>query len=181
MFRTLIFAVSLAVSAQSATEVLKTRDAEIRASLKKAGPREALQDAVMHLVDTEAMAKAALGSKWDEEPRAEQRRFLKAFDARLKKAITQEIDFFNSSKVEYQPEKQEGDATLVPTQMTVKGDTTEVDYRLRKEASGWRIVDIVVDGVSTTDNYRSSFGKVIAREGWNGLVARLEKKQPATK
>ncbi len=181
MLRTLILLLASAASAQSATDVLKTRDAEIRQSLKKDGPHEALQSAVMHLVDTEAMARAALGKKWDDQPKAEQKRFLKAFDARLRQAITQEIDFFNSSKVDYQPEKQLGDATEVPTQMTAKGDVTEVDYRLRKEAGGWRIVDIVVDGVSTTDNYRSSFGKVIAKEGWNGLIARLEKQQPSVK
>jgi phospholipid transport system substrate-binding protein len=181
MLGTLTLVLTLAAAGPSATDVLKARDSQIRKTIPASGqatPRATaeLQAAVMRIVDTEAMARAALGKKWDDQPKAEQKRFLKAFDARLRQAITQEIDFFNSSKIDYQPERPVGDATEVPTQMTAKGDTTEVDYRLRKEASGWRIVDIVVDGVSTTENYRSSFGKVIAKEGWDGLIGRLEKK-----
>ncbi|MHB8417279.1 MAG: MlaC/ttg2D family ABC transporter substrate-binding protein [Myxococcales bacterium] len=181
MLGTLILALAAAVPAQSATQVLQLRDAQIRKSIAAEGARsrKGLEAAVMRLVDTEAMAKAALGKSWDAQPKREQRRFLEAFDARLRQAITQEIDFFNSSKIDYRPEQPDGDATVVPTEMAAKGDTTEVDYRLRKGPAGWRIVDIVVDGVSTTQNYRSSFGKVIAKEGWNGLIVRLEKKQPS--
>ena len=132
----------------------------------------------MKIVDTEAMAKASLGKSWESEPKAEQKRFLKVFDTRLRQAVTQEVDFFNASQIDYQPEKQVPEGTEVPTQMKVKGDVTEVDYVLKQIPTGWRIVDIVVDGVSTTQNYRSSFGKVIAKEGWNGLIARLAKGKP---
>ena len=127
-----------------------------------------------------AMAKASLGKTWEAEPKPEQKRFLKVFDGRLRQAVTQEVDFFNASQIEYQPEKAVAEGTEVPTQMKVKGDVTQVDYVLKKMASGWRIVDIVVDGVSTTQNYRSSFGKVIAKDGWDGLIARLAKGKPTT-
>ena len=170
---------------QSATDVLKARDAQIRKTLPAQGEltpaaRNKLQDAVMKIVDTEAMAKASLGKSWEAEPKAEQKRFLKVFDGRLRQAVTQEVDFFNASQIDYQPEKQQPEGTLVPTQMTAKGDATEVDYLLKETPAGWRIIDIVVDGVSTTQNYRSSFGKVIAKEGWNGLVARLAKGKAGT-
>ncbi len=169
-----------AAAPQSATDILKTRDTLIRKTLPATGDitpaeRDHLQDAVMKIVDTEAMAKASLGKTWEAQPKPEQKRFLKAFDGRLRQAVTQEVDFFNASQIEYLPEKELPEGTEVPTQMTVKGDVTKVDYVLKKLASGWRIVDIVVDGVSTTQNYRSSFGKVIAKEGWNGLIARLSK------
>ncbi len=171
---------TLATAPQSATDVLKARDAQIRKTLPPTGDltataRSQLQDAVMKIVDTEAMAKASLGKAWESEPKAEQKRFMKVFDSRLRQAITQEVDFFNASQIDYQPEKDVPQGTEVPTQMTVKGDTTEVDYVLKQIPAGWRIVDIVVDGVSTTQNYRSSFGKVIAKEGWDGLIARLAK------
>jgi phospholipid transport system substrate-binding protein len=175
---------SLATAPQSATDILKTRDAQIRKSLPAAGDltataRDQLQDAVMRIVDTEAMAKASLGKTWESEPSAEQKRFLKVFDRRLRQAVTQEVDFFNASQIDYQPEKELPEGTEVPTQMTVKGEVTQVDYVLKKVGSGWHIIDIVVDGVSTTQNYRSSFGKVIAKEGWNGLIARLSKGKAA--
>jgi phospholipid transport system substrate-binding protein len=182
---TLLIASLTAIAPQSATDILKARDAEIRKSLPAAGDltasaRNELQDAVMKIVDTEAMAKASLGKTWETESKPEQKRFLKVFDSRLRQAVTQEVDFFNASQIDYQPEKQVPAGTEVPTQMTAKGDVTQVDYVLKKVGSAWRIIDIIVDGVSTTQNYRSSFGKVIAKEGWNGLIARLAKGKPAT-
>jgi phospholipid transport system substrate-binding protein len=177
MLRTLILIlVTGASSDQSATDVLKARAEEIRKSIGDGATVSShLQAAVMAIVDTEAMAKAALGKAWDGQPKSEQRRFLKAFDGRLRRAMTQQVDFFNSSKIDYLPEKQDGDGVLVQTEMTTKGDTTEVIYRLRKGSAGWHIVDIIIDGISTTENYRSSFGKVLAKDGWKGLVERLEK------
>ena len=46
---------------------------------------------------------------------------------------------------------------------------------MRQGKEGWRIVDITVDGVSTVENYRSSFNRVIAKDGVEGLIQRLEK------
>ena len=63
----------------------------------------------------------------------------------------------------------------VPTEVVIKGEATHIDYVMRKEAGEWRIVDIVVDDVSTVDNYRSSFGRIIKKEGMDGLINRLNK------
>ena len=45
--------------------------------------------------------------------------------------------------------------------------------RMREQKGAWRIVDIVVDDVSTVENYRSSFNRIIKKEGMDGLIARL--------
>jgi len=55
----------------------------------------------------------------------------------------------------------------------VKGEPTRIDYRMRQENGNWRIVDIIVDDVSTVDNYRASFNRIIKKEGMDGLIARL--------
>jgi phospholipid transport system substrate-binding protein len=46
---------------------------------------------------------------------------------------------------------------------------------MKRASQGWRIVDIVVDGVSTVQNYRSSFSRIIQKEGIDGLIKRLER------
>ena len=63
----------------------------------------------------------------------------------------------------------------VPTEVTIKGEPTHIDYVMRRSGGDWRIVDIIVDDVSTVDNYRSSFGRIIKKEGMDGLIARLNK------
>jgi phospholipid transport system substrate-binding protein len=46
---------------------------------------------------------------------------------------------------------------------------------MKREKDGWHIIDIVVDGVSTVENYRSSFARIISKEGVEGLIKRLER------
>ena len=66
----------------------------------------------------------------------------------------------------------------VPTTLTLKDEPTPVVYTVRKEGAGYKIVDLSVDGVSTVDNYKSSFGKIYDKEGIDGLVTRLQKEPP---
>jgi phospholipid transport system substrate-binding protein len=181
--RALALTLLLAATAQAetATEALKARDAEIRAALPKQGTeptpetRKKLEGIVTKAVDLEGMAKSALGKTWDETPPAKRKKFLDAFVGRFRKATGEQLDQYRSTAVKYYPEKREEDDTLVPTEVTVKGDPTKVDYRMRETGGSWHIVDIVVDDVSTVENYRSSFNRIIKKEGMDGLIARLNK------
>jgi phospholipid transport system substrate-binding protein len=179
--RALLFSLLLAAAAQAetATEALKARDAEIRAALPPQGTeptaasRQKLESIVTRAVDLEGMAKSALGKTWVETPPAKQKKFLDAFKGRFRKATGEQLDQYRSTSIKYFPEKKEDDDTLVPTEVLVKGEPTHVDYRMREEKGAWRIVDIVVDDVSTVENYRSSFNRIIKKEGMDGLIARL--------
>ena len=178
--RALVLSLLLAATAQAetATEALKARDAEIRAALPPKGTeptpatRQKLQSIVTKAVDLDSMAKSALGKTWAETPPAKQKKFLEAFKSRFRKATGEQLDQYRSTEVKYFPEKTEDDDTIVPTEVVVKGEPTHIDYRMR-QSSGWRIVDIVVDDVSTVENYRSSFNRIIKKEGMDGLIARL--------
>jgi len=179
--RALLLTVLLAATAQAetATEALKARDAEIRAALPPKGTeptpahRKTIENIVTRAVDLEGMAKDALGKTWAETPPAKQKKFLDAFVGRFRRATGEQLDQYRSTEVKYFPEKKEGDDVLVPTEVLVKGEPTHIDYRMREQKGTWRIHDIVVDDVSTVENYRSSFNRIIKKEGMDGLIARL--------
>ena len=180
--RALALSLLLAATAQAetATEALKARDAEIRAALPPQGTepspaaRQKLENIVTKAVDLDGMAKSALGKTWVETPPAKQKKFLEAFKSRFRKATGEQLDQYRSTQIKYFPEKKEDDDdTIVPTEVVVKGEPTRIDYRMRQQGGSWRIVDIVVDDVSTVENYRSSFNRIIKKEGMDGLIARL--------
>jgi phospholipid transport system substrate-binding protein len=166
----------------SATDVLKARDAEVRALLPKPGAeltpaqREKIENVLIRAVDLEAMAKAALGKHWAEQPPAKRKRFMQAFVSRFKRLTGDQIESYRESQTQFLPEQKKGDDVLVPTVLVIKGEPTHVDYVMRQTRDGWKIVDIIVDGVSTVENYRSSFSKVIAQEGFDALISKLSKK-----
>jgi phospholipid transport system substrate-binding protein len=173
---------ALTVAIQSATDALKARDAEIRNALPPAAremtaaERKHLGDLLTEAVDLPGMAQSALGKRWEKVSEADRKRYVKAFSAFFKMASEGEIDFYRSSQIAYDAETPaEGGDVNVPTTITLKDEPTPVVYTVRKEPAGYKILDLSVDGVSTVENYRSSFGKVLDREGMDGLVKRLEK------
>ena len=171
---------SVAVS-NSATDALKARDAEIRANLPPPGAdvtpaiRTKLQDILTRAVDFEEMAKSSLGKHWDAQTPAKRKKFMQAFVARFKRASTEQIESYRSSKTEFGAEEPLDDQVRVATKLVVKGEPTNVIYVMRKAGKTWRIVDIVIDDVSTVQNYRSSFAKIINKDGFDALIARLSR------
>ncbi len=55
----------------------------------------------------------------------------------------------------------------------------KVDYRVRHEDGGWRIVDITVEGVSLVSNFRSQFQEIISNGGFERLMKMLREKNAA--
>ena len=56
------------------------------------------------------------------------------------------------------------------------GKPVPIDYSMRKTDQGWKIYDIVVEGVSLVLTYRSEFDAVVKQEGIDGLIKRLAAK-----
>ncbi len=171
-----------------ATEALRARDAEIRAALPPAGAevtpaaRRRIETIVTRAVDTRAIVEASLGKRWSEISEGQRRRLVAAFENRFRRTSGSELGTYRSTQIEYLPEVEAGGGVLqVPTRVVVKGEPTEITYAMKRERNAWRIVDIVIDGVSTVANYRSSFARIISKEGVEGLIKRLERGAAAAK
>ena len=65
-----------------------------------------------------------------------------------------------------------GDA-IVHTLVVSGGDTTPVDYRMRKTAAGWKIYDIDMMGAWMIQVYREQFAGQLASGGIDGLIKYL--------
>ena len=48
--------------------------------------------------------------------------------------------------------------------------------KMHRTAQGWKIYDIVVEGVSLVITYRSEFDAVVRQDGIEGLIRRLGEK-----
>ena len=70
---------------------------------------------------------------------------------------------------------------VVKTEVRGKGDPIQLDYRLEKSATGWKIYDVNVLGVWLVENYRNSFAQEISANGIDGLIAKLAERNKAAK
>jgi phospholipid transport system substrate-binding protein len=61
------------------------------------------------------------------------------------------------------------------------GKPVQLDYQMHKTDQGWKIYDIVVEGVSLVLTYRSEFDSVVKQQGIDGLIKRLADKNTPPK
>lgn len=126
----------------------------------------------------ETISRIALGKNW--KPLTEEQR--KAFVDRFSElgVVTYASNFssFHDEAFKTVSEKAaERGQTLVKSTLTT-GDGREVqfNYVLEKKGGAWRIVNIIVDGVSDLALKRSEYEGIIAAEGFDGLMKKLDQK-----
>lgn len=69
---------------------------------------------------------------------------------------------------------------IVKSVIAPRADSSEeplnVDYVIRWDASGYRVVDVLFEDVSTVRSYRSQFSRIIHKEGIPVLINKLREK-----
>jgi phospholipid transport system substrate-binding protein len=122
------------------------------------------------------MAKQSLGETWNTLNRSQQDEFVKNFSGLLKASFACHLDEFTKAGVTYQPTILKADRAEVPIIILRPNDKIPVSFRMLKEPQGWRIYDLLIEGVSLADNYRSQFTRVIQRSSFKELLKVLQAK-----
>ncbi len=66
----------------------------------------------------------------------------------------------------------------IPTVLTYQGSKYDVTYRMEDDG-GWRITDVVIEGVSLVANYRSQFDAEFKKDGANAVIGALTQAEAA--
>jgi phospholipid transport system substrate-binding protein len=131
--------------------------------------------------DLEASSRVILKDHWKTASPEERRRFVAAFYRFLLDSYADALLHFRNDTVTILPgEELAGESTArVRTSMKLRdGSRYKVDYAMRLGADGWKIVDVVAEGVSYVRTYRTDFGAEIRAKGLASLIERLEGKPP---
>ena len=127
----------------------------------------------------EEMAKKALGRPWKEQTDEKRQEFTRLFKQLLFNTYINRLENYTGSneRVFYDFEKLDGDYAVVKTHILYHGsDNISIEYRLRLNGAQWKVYDVVVEGISFVDNYRSQFGSILANESFDSLLRRLGRK-----
>lgn len=137
----------------------------------------ALRPLVLAAFDLETILKVSVGVKWSGFPAATQADLLAAFTDFTVASWVANFDSFDGETIEVAAETRPVGADKVVSTRIIprQGDATRLDYVMR-EASGWRAVDILVDGaISRVAVQRSDFRTLLAK-GDAALLASLRGK-----
>ena len=171
-------------AAQSPSEVVTSTSEAVIAVLKqqglsKAEKRTKIEDIVLRSVDFDTLSKLTMARNWTKLTPAQQEQFLQEFRRHLSATYGRRIDDYRNETVTVLATREEsrGDQT-VKTRINRGGGTADVlvDYRLRQTDGQWKIIDVVIEGVSLVANFRSQFQELMAQGGAEKLLAALRQK-----
>jgi phospholipid transport system substrate-binding protein len=110
--------------------------------------------------------------------RQQKKEFITLFTDLLERSYFNKIEgYTGEQKVLYTKETIDKDYASVRTEIVVKRDANvEVVYQLLRRDGNWQIYDIVIEGVSLVNNYRTQFYNIISRESYEALVKKLKLK-----
>jgi phospholipid transport system substrate-binding protein len=72
----------------------------------------------------------------------------------------------------------DGKDALVATEVTLpnRAEPTRIEWRVRDDEAGPRLIDVAIEGVSLVVSNRSEFDSVVARQGLDALIAQIRGK-----
>jgi phospholipid transport system substrate-binding protein len=129
--------------------------------------------------DRDYAARLVLGAHWRGASEPQQLRFATALYRTLLRTYAAEVATWTPDRLRILPLTTDPTAlqALVRTEVTQPGRAlAHVDYRLHSTTSGWRIFDVVVDGVSFARSYHDDIEAEVRRAGLDAAIAGLEER-----
>jgi phospholipid transport system substrate-binding protein len=120
--------------------------------------------------DFRSMSQSVLATNWRTATPEEKRQFVEYFTQYLEATYRDKIEAYTNQRVEYLNESIRGDRAVVDTVILTDSTQIPVSYKLRLNEDGWHTYDVVIEGVSLVNNYRSTFTAIIKSEGMEGLL-----------
>ncbi len=137
---------------------------------------------VLPHVDLQRMTAAVVGKSWKTATPDQQAKLQTEFKTLLIRTYAGALTKVNAqTSIELKPTRSAPDDTDVTVRTNVKGsgDPIEIDYKLEKLPTEWKIFDVNVLGVWLVDQYKSSFQQQISSGGIDGLINTLVAKNKA--
>jgi len=168
-------AVPRAVVERTVTDVIAALEIP---ELKSEQRLERIEELVFNVFDFRTMGKLVLARNWKKFDPDQRRRFIIEFKQYLSRNYGNRLERYRKTRVDVVGARVEkrGDVTVLSKVVGSDYDGVEMNYRLRFRSGKWKMIDIIVEGVSLLANFRSQFGEIVNRHGPEGLLERMQQK-----
>lgn len=139
-----------------------------------------VNDVVIPHFDFLSMSKWVLGKKnWNVASKEEHADFVREFKILLIRTYSKTLLEYPNEMVQYitTEKRPESPFVMVKTQIfDSKNKPLPIDYRMHLRNEEWKVVDVVVDGISLVSAYHGSFGSEIEKYGFASLLQKLRER-----
>lgn len=137
-----------------------------------------IQSIAYEIFDFTTMSKLVLARNWRKMPKEKRVEFVREFKHHLSRTYGTRLDRFDQERVDVTGAQLEprDDVSIMTTITGGQFDGAVISYRLRNRDDKWRIIDVVIEGVSLVSNYRSQFAEVLNGGTIDDLLTKLRDK-----
>jgi phospholipid transport system substrate-binding protein len=152
-------------------------DPALKGPHKAEEKKNSIRRVVDEVIDWEEMSRRALGIHWQKRTEEEKKEFVRVFSQLIERTYRDKVEDYSGEKVNYLGDKIDGDyAEVVSKVVTSKNIEIPVNYKMTKKQGKWWVYDIVIEGVSFVNNYRTQFNGILASSPYPVLVKQLKEK-----
>jgi phospholipid transport system substrate-binding protein len=166
---------------QTTDQVLKIlEDPQFQAPNRQAERQERLHKLADQVFDWQEIARRALAVHWRERTPQEQQEFVRLFRDLVEATYLNRLETAAQERrdIQYVGEQLDGPRATVKTNvLTRRNQQVPIEYRLHKVDGRWLIYDVLVEGISLVNNYRSQFNRIITSSSYQELVQKMKTRQ----
>jgi phospholipid transport system substrate-binding protein len=157
------------------------RDPGLRGSARRARRHQKILGVANTIFDWDEMARRSLGVYWRQASASQRKRFVPLFREVLSSYYLDQMDnFAGEERITVKGSSGSKEQQVVKTVLiTQSRERLPIDYFLDKGATGWRVVDVSIEGVSLVNNYRSRFRQYLVNHSLDELLEHLGRRRRA--
>ena len=153
------------------------RDPPLKAESGKKLKKEKIRAISEKMFDFTELSKRTLAQNWPKFTSEQQKEFISLYKSLLEDTYADKILMYTDEKILFTKEVSLSEKTAeVQSTVIRKTDEVPMNYRVILKDGVWMVYDVVIEGVSLINNYRSQFREILANKPPESLLETLRKK-----
>jgi phospholipid transport system substrate-binding protein len=153
------------------------RNPTLKGEAGKRVKKEEIRSISEEMFDFTELSRRSLGPNWSKFSPDQQKEFIKLYKSLLTNVYADKITSYTDEKVIFKRENALLEKTVeVETIIVTKTSEVHINYRVIEKDGQWRVYDVVIEGISLVNNYRTQFREILADKTPEDLLETLRKK-----
>jgi phospholipid transport system substrate-binding protein len=153
------------------------RDPSLKDESAKKAKKDRIRAISEKMFDFPELSKRTLARNWSKFNPEQQKEFVELFTSFLEDVYADKIMTYSDEKIVFSEEIALTEKTVeVRSRVLRKNGDIPLYYRVILKDGVWRVYDIVIEGVSLINNYRSQFREILSNKPPESLLETLRKK-----
>ncbi len=152
-------------------------DPSLKAESAKKAKKDRIRAISEKMFDFPELSKRTLARNWSKFNPEQQKEFVELFTSFLEDVYADKIMTYSDEKIVFSDEIALTEKTVeVRSRVLRKNGDIPLYYRVILKDGVWRVYDIIIEGVSLINNYRSQFREILSNKPPESLLETLRKK-----